>query len=61
MDPYNEAHLFVATIRILHHKNQCPPTIEEVCRRKTACPKNSKNLCQRKQIWTKRFGQSRLI
>ena len=31
MDPYNEAHLFVATIRILQHQKQSPPTIEEVC------------------------------
>ncbi len=31
MDPYNEAHLFVAAIRLLHHQKQSPPTIEEVC------------------------------
>jgi hypothetical protein len=31
MDPYNEAHLFVAAIRIVHHQKQSPPTIEEVC------------------------------
>ncbi len=31
MDPYHEAHLLVAAIRILHHKKHSPPTIEEVC------------------------------
>jgi len=31
MDPYNEAHLFVAAMRILHHQKQSPPTIEELC------------------------------
>lgn len=31
MDPYHEAHLFVAAIRILYHKKHSPPTIEEVC------------------------------
>ena len=31
MDPYTEAHLFVAAIRLLHHQKQSPPTIEEVC------------------------------
>lgn len=31
MDPYNEAHLLVAAIRILQHQKHSPPTIEEVC------------------------------
>lgn len=31
MDPYNEAHLFVAAVRIVHHQKQSPPTIDEVC------------------------------
>ncbi len=31
MDPYSEAHLFVAAIRIIHHQKQSPPTIDEVC------------------------------
>ena len=31
MDPYNEAHLFVAAIRIVYHQKQSPPTIDEVC------------------------------
>ncbi len=31
MDPYTEAHLFVAAIRLLHHKKQSPPAIEDVC------------------------------
>jgi len=31
MNPYDEAHLFVAAIRILQHKKQCAPPIEEVC------------------------------
>ena len=31
MDPYTEAHLFVAAIRLLHHQKQSPPAIEDVC------------------------------
>ena len=31
MDPYNEAHLFVAAIRIVHYQKQSPPTIDELC------------------------------
>lgn len=31
MDPYNEAHLFVAAVRILQHLKCSAPPIEEVC------------------------------
>jgi hypothetical protein len=31
MDTYEEAHLLVAAIRVLHHRNGGPPTVEEVC------------------------------
>lgn len=31
MDPYNEAHLFVAAIRILQHLKGTAPPVEEVC------------------------------
>ena len=31
MDPYTEAHLFVAAIRLLNYQKKSPPTIEEVC------------------------------
>ena len=31
MDPYTEAHLFVAAIRLLNYQKQSPPTIEEIC------------------------------
>jgi hypothetical protein len=31
MDPYTEAHLFVAAIRLLHYQKQSPPAIEEIC------------------------------
>ena len=31
MDPYTEAHLFAAAIRLLHYQKKSPPTIEEVC------------------------------
>lgn len=31
MNPYDEAHLFVAAIRILQHKKLCSPPIEDVC------------------------------
>ncbi|MDR0476988.1 MAG: hypothetical protein LBH14_03485 [Desulfobulbaceae bacterium] len=30
MDPYNEAHLFVAAIRVLRHQKNSPPSVEEV-------------------------------
>lgn len=31
MDPYSEAQLYVAAIRLLHYKKQSPPAIEDVC------------------------------
>ncbi len=31
MDTYNEAHLFVAAIRILQHKQKMPPSLEDIC------------------------------
>jgi len=31
MDPYNEAHLFVAAIRVLRQQKNSPPSVEEVC------------------------------
>lgn len=31
MDPYNEAHLFVAAVRILQHLKSSAPLIEQVC------------------------------
>ena len=31
MDPYTEAHLYVAAIRLLHYQKKSPPTIEDVC------------------------------
>jgi hypothetical protein len=31
MDPYTEAHLFVAAIRLLRYRKQSPPAIEDVC------------------------------
>ena len=31
MDPYSEAHLFVAAIRVLQFRNQSPPAVEELC------------------------------
>jgi len=30
MDPYSEAHLFTAALRILHHRKQAPPSIDEI-------------------------------
>ncbi len=32
MDAYNEAHLFVAAIRLLHHQKKSPPSVEDVCK-----------------------------
>ncbi len=32
MDPYSEAHLFVAAIRLLQHRKQSPPAVEDLCR-----------------------------
>lgn len=31
MSPYDEAHLFVAAVRVLHHQKNSPPTIEDLC------------------------------
>ena len=31
-DPYSQAHLVVAAIRVLEHRQSAPPSIEEVCR-----------------------------
>jgi len=31
MNPYNEAHLFVAAIRVLRHQKNGPPSVEDVC------------------------------
>lgn len=31
MDPYTEAHLFVAAIRLLQYQKQTPPSIEDIC------------------------------
>ena len=31
MSPYDEAHLFVAAIRILLHQKRSPPTIDDIC------------------------------
>ncbi len=31
-DFYSDAHLVVAAIRILEHRNSAPPSIDEVCR-----------------------------
>ena len=32
MDPYTEAHTFVAAVRLLHYQKKSPPTIEEICK-----------------------------
>jgi hypothetical protein len=31
MDRYNEAHLYVGAIRVLHHQFGAPPSLEDVC------------------------------
>jgi len=31
MNPYDEAHLFVAATRVLHHQKHCSPQIEDIC------------------------------
>lgn len=31
MDPYTEAHLYVAAIRLLYYQKKSPPAIEDVC------------------------------
>ena len=31
MDPYTEAHTFVAAVRLLHYQKKSPPTIEDIC------------------------------
>ena len=32
MDPYNEAHIFVAAVRILQHLKHTAPPVEDVCK-----------------------------
>ena len=31
MNSYDEAHLYVAAVRIIRHQKQSPPTIEDIC------------------------------
>jgi len=32
MDPYTEAHTFVAAVRLLHYQKNSPPAIEDICK-----------------------------
>ena len=31
MDPYREAHLFVATVRVISHNSKSPASIDDIC------------------------------
>ena len=31
MDPYSEAHLFVASVRVVSHKSKSPASIDDIC------------------------------
>ena len=49
MDPYTEAHLFVAAIRLLHFQKQSPPTIEEVCETLNVSVEAGLSVCRKLQ------------
>ncbi len=49
MDPYTEAHLFVAAIRLLHYKKQSPPAIEEVCETLNVSVEAALSVCRKLQ------------
>lgn len=46
MDSYTEAHLFVAAIRLLQHKKQNPPSLDEVCSQLGISTESGHALCR---------------
>jgi len=47
MDAYNEAHLFVAAVRLLQHRGGCPPAIEEVAQMLDLSVEMAHSICRR--------------
>ncbi|MBB5347550.1 hypothetical protein JWG42_16550 [Desulfoprunum benzoelyticum] len=47
MDAYTEAHLFVAAVRILQHRNQTPPRLEDVCEMLQISVELGHSICRR--------------
>ena len=47
MNPYDEAHLFVAAIRILQHKKLCAPSIEDICSLLNISVESGHSLCRK--------------
>lgn len=47
MDAYNEAHLFVAAVRLLQHRGGCPPAIEEVAELLDLSVEMAHTICRR--------------
>ncbi len=46
-DPYTSAHLVVSAIRILEHRHNAPPSVEEVCKALSASPEKGNLLCRK--------------
>ena len=49
MDPYTEAHLFVAAIRLLSYQKKSPPTIDEVCAALNVSAEAGLSVCRKLQ------------
>ena len=47
MNPYDEAHLFVATIRILQFQLRCAPAIEDICAMMQISTEAGHTLCRK--------------
>ncbi|PIE64212.1 MAG: hypothetical protein CSA26_09435 [Desulfobacterales bacterium] len=47
MSPYDEAHLYVAAIRVVFHKKQVPPTIEDICELLAVSVEEGLSVCRR--------------
>lgn len=47
MDPYTEAHLITAAIRVLEHQTGAPPTIEAVCETLSFSPEHGRLLAKK--------------
>jgi hypothetical protein len=46
-DLYSNAHLVVAAIRVSSHRNQTPPSVEDVCDTLAFSPEEGHRLCRR--------------
>lgn len=46
---YKNAHLIIAAVRILEHRDQAPPTIENVCQALSFSVERGNHICQKLQ------------